>query len=106
MAETPGYSIGVVSHVTFLPAGIVVPVDGSETLFEAAGRADLPVGSACRAEGICGRCGLRILSGAENLSRESPLEQRVKRANRIDPALRLSCLARIRGPVTVTADYW
>ena len=90
--------------VTFLPAGITTAASG--TLLEAARAVDLPVGSACQAEGICGRCGLRVLDGAHNLSREGPLEQRVKSANRIDPALRLSCLARVKGPVTVTADYW
>ena len=94
------------ASVTFLPADTTVETDGKMTLFQAAQQADLPVGSACDAEGICGRCGLRILSGAANLSTESPLERRVKDANRIDPALRLSCLARVRGPVTVTADYW
>lgn len=99
--------MSTVAHtVTFLPAEMTVTADGRMTLLEAADRAGLPVGSACQAEGICGRCGLRILSGAGNLSRESPLEQRVKRDNRVDPALRLSCLARVRGPVTVTADYW
>ncbi len=92
--------------VTFLPAEITVSVEGRMTLLEAADHAGLPVGSACQAEGICGRCGLRILSGADGLSREGPLERRVKRANRIDPALRLSCLARVRGSVIVTADYW
>ncbi|MFT5679150.1 MAG: ferredoxin [Myxococcota bacterium] len=92
--------------MTFLPAEITVSIDGRTTLFEAANQAGLPVGSSCQAEGICAHCGLRILSGLENLSTESPLEKRVKTANRVDPLLRLSCLVRIRGPVTVTADYW
>ena len=92
--------------VTFLPAGITVSVDGRTTLLEAADRVDLPVGQSCRAEGICGRCGLRILAGAENLSREQPPEAQVKVANRVESELRLSCQARIQGPVTATADYW
>lgn len=92
--------------VTFLPAGVSVSVDGPATLLQAADQADMPVGRSCRAEGICGRCGLRILSGAENVSRETPLEAKVKAANRVEPGLRLSCQARIEGPVTATADYW
>ena len=96
-----------VEHLlTFQPSGITVSVDRQTTLFEAAQQAGLPVGSACQAEGICGRCGLRILSGAALLSVESELEKRVKSDNRIEPELRLSCLIRSRGPVTVTTDYW
>ena len=92
--------------VTFLPAGVSVLVDGPATLLQAADRANVPVGRSCRAEGICGRCGLRILSGAENLSCETPQEAKVKAANRLESGLRLSCQARIQGPVTATADYW
>ena len=77
-----------------------------EMLFAAARRAGLPVGSSCPQEGICGRCGLRVLEGAANLSAEDAAERAVKEANRTDPALRLSCVARVRGPVVVTADYW
>ena len=92
--------------VTFLPAGITVSVPAQTSLLDAAERAALPVGQSCRAEGICGRCGLRILSGADNLSAEAPREARVKAANRVDSALRLSCQAGVHGPVTATADYW
>lgn len=90
----------------FEPSGIEVPARPGEMLYAAARRADLPVGRSCQLEGICGRCGLRILRGEENLSPETPSEARAKAANRVDGALRLSCVARVRGPVTVTADYW
>jgi 2Fe-2S ferredoxin len=92
--------------VTFLPAAITVSVDGKTTLLQAAQKAKLPVGQSCRAEGICGRCGLRVVSGAENLSGEQPQEARVKSANRVEAGMRLSCQARVQGPVTATADYW
>lgn len=92
--------------VRFEPSGIEIPTRPGEMLYAAARRADLPVGRACQLEGICGRCGLRVLQGEANLSPETAAEQRTKAANRIKPALRLSCMARVRGPVTVTADYW
>jgi len=97
-----------VEHVPirFEPSGLIVPTRPGEMLYAAARRADLPVGRSCQLEGICGRCGLRILAGADNLSAETDAERRAKAANRIDPALRLSCVARVRGPVTATADYW
>lgn len=76
------------------------------TLLEAARRAGLPMASACGADGICGRCGLRVLTGAGALSAESADETEVKRRNRIDPDLRLACRAGVHGPVAVTASYW
>ena len=93
-------------RIRFVPSGIEVLVRRGEMLYTAARRADLPVGRSCQLEGICARCGLRVLHGASNLSAETTQEATVKAANRIDPSLRLSCLARVIGPVTVTADYW
>jgi ferredoxin len=81
-------------------------VQQGTTLLEAARRVGLPMASACGADGICGRCGVRVLSGAEALSAESANEAEVKRRNRIDPDLRLACRAGVHGPVTVSASYW
>ena len=77
------------------------------TLLEAARRAGLPLASACGAEGICGRCGLRVLAGADALSLETEEEARAKQRNRIGEALRLACFTAIEtGPVEVTTRYW
>ena len=94
-----------VHRVRFEPAGIVVEVTEGTTLWEAAHRARLPVGTACKAEGICGRCGLRVLEGA-GLTEETEGERRVKEANRVRAELRLSCQAGVTGDLVVTADYW
>ncbi len=91
----------------FEPSKRQVEVDPQTSLFEAARRLGLPVGTACEAEGICGRCGLRPLSGAHLLTPETEQERRVKKANQVDPDLRLSCITRVRrGTVVLTADYW
>ena len=66
----------------------------------------LPLASACGADGICGRCALRVLTGAAALSAPDGNEAEVKRRNRIDPELRLACRAAVNGPVVVTASYW
>ncbi len=76
------------------------------TLLEAARRAELPVASACGADGLCGRCGMRILSGDDGLPREREDEERVKRLNRVDPNERLACRVAPTGDVEVTASYW
>ncbi len=76
------------------------------TLLDAARGAGLPMASACGADGLCARCGLRVHAGAGNLSPEGEAETRVKHRNRIDLALRLACRAAVRGDVEVSASYW
>jgi len=92
--------------VRFQPSGRTVRVERGTTLLEAARRAGLPMASACGADGICARCGLRVIAGELALSPESEGEARQKRRNRIDPALRLACRAQALGDVEVTAGYW
>jgi ferredoxin len=88
------------------PGELSLRVSPGTTLLEAARRAGLPVASACGADGVCGRCGVRVLAGAESLSPETEFEAIVKRAQRVDAELRLACRAEISGPVEVTASYW
>ena len=92
--------------VRFHPSGLTLRVDPGTSLLEAARRAALPVASACGADGLCGRCAMRVLAGDGNLSRETPDETEAKRRNRIGPELRLACRARVWGGVEVTASYW
>jgi len=92
--------------VRFHPSGRALRVAPGTTLLEAARRAGVPMASACGADGICARCGVRVLAGALALSPETEQEERQKRRNRIDPALRLACRARALGDVEVTAGYW
>ena len=90
--------------VLFMPSNLTIEVEEGVTLYEAAKRAGLPVGSSCGAEGTCGRCGLRLVDG--DLPRPSTQEQKVAKDNRVDGHLRLSCMVEITTDITVTADYW
>ena len=53
---------------------------------------------------VCGKCGVRILSG--RVSREAPVERRAKERNRVAPELRLACALRVNHDLSVSADYW
>ncbi len=92
--------------IRFEPSGAEIAVDAGTTLLEAARRAGLPVASACDRQFTCGRCGMRILSGDESVAAESKREAEIKRRNRIDPELRLSCVVKVRDDLVVTAPYW
>ena len=76
------------------------------TLLEAARQAGLPMASACGAEGVCGRCGVTVISGASAVSPETETEIDVKTRNRIESGQRLACRAVVDGPVEITASYW
>jgi ferredoxin len=90
--------------VRFSPSGKHVEVLEGTTLFEAAQNAGLPVGSSCGADGTCGRCGLRIVSGS--LPPPSVRESKISKDNRLEANVRLSCMVTVHTDVEVTADYW
>lgn len=93
-------------HVRFLPSGRSVELAAGATLLDAVRQAGLPIAGACRADGLCGRCGLVILDGAERLPAESAREQRAKRRNRVEEGLRLACCVVPTADLAVTARYW
>ena len=90
--------------IRFLPSGKEVECVPGSTLLDAATKAGLPVGNSCGADGTCGRCGLRLVSGV--LPQPSAREERILRANRVEDGLRLSCMVEPKSDVVITADYW
>jgi len=95
-----------VVKVSFQPSGRAVEVPEGSTLLDAVVAAGLPIARACGADGLCGRCGVGVLAGADAVDPESDAEVATKRRNRIDPAVRLACRAHLRGDVELTASYW
>jgi 2Fe-2S ferredoxin len=93
-------------RVRFLPSGAEVLVEAGASLHDAARRAGLPIASACGADGICGRCVVMCVHGAEQLPVETRAESELKARNRVDARYRLACRVAPRGDVTVTAPYW
>jgi len=92
--------------VTFVPSGKKVEIPHGTLLFDAALRAGLPVASSCSAAFVCGKCNLQIVSGRENLSRQTEPELRILRRDGKPESDRISCVTRVYGDCTVTATYW
>lgn len=92
--------------IRFEPSRTSIAVPAGTSLLEAARQAGLPVASACGADGVCARCGLEILEGADALPPETEREQDIKQRNRVAASLRLSCYIDVAGDMTVTAPYW
>lgn len=68
--------------------------------------AEIPVASSCGGEGICAKCRLKIVAGAENLSTESTAEKDLREHHGIPAGERISCQTLVLGDVTVDATYW
>lgn len=93
-------------RVTFSPLGTAADAKPNETILDAARRADAPLGNSCGSVGICARCRVRVLSGAENLSPPTTIEIRVASQRGFASDERLACQAVVRGDVEVTTGYW
>ena len=93
-------------EVRFLPSEKRIRVARGTPILEAVQQAGLPIASACAANGLCARCGVRVIRGRASVSEETEDESTAKRVNRIDPELRLACMAMLSGDVTITATYW
>lgn len=83
-----------------------IEVEPGTLLMKALLDAGMPVASSCKGDGICGKCRIEIVSGAENLSqingREAILRDRLK----VQPNYRISCQTQVMGDVTVDTTYW
>ncbi|HUO83593.1 MAG TPA: 2Fe-2S iron-sulfur cluster-binding protein [Thermoanaerobaculia bacterium] len=95
-----------------MPTVIFVPLDKAaatlqdETVLDAARRAGVPLGNACGGIGICGRCLIRPLAGAANLSPPTEIETKVAHQRSFSPGQRLACQCVVRGDCAVTTTYW
>ena len=92
--------------VRFPAQGCSVRVPAGTLLIDAVRGANLPIASACRGDGLCGRCGVVVLAGLGDVGAETAEETRCKERNRIDPSLRLACRIRVSADLSVTAPYW
>ena len=85
-------------RVTFSPAGNSAEAKPDETLLDVARRAGAPIGNACGGIGVCNRCRIRVVEGADNLTPRTRFEG--------DADQRLACQAVILGDCTITTSYW
>lgn len=93
-------------RVTFTPLGTTAETKPNETVLDAARRAGAPIGNSCGSVGVCGRCRVRVLAGAENLSMPTMIELRVATQRGFEDDERLACQAVVLGDVEVTTSYW
>lgn len=92
--------------VTFAPFSKRVVTREDETLLDAARTAGVPLANSCGAVGVCARCVVRVIDGADNLTPMTAIEARVTRDRKCAADERLACQAIVTGECTVTTTYW
>jgi ferredoxin len=93
-------------RVTFSPLGKAAEAKPNETILDAARRAGAPLGNSCGGIGICARCRVRVVAGAENLSPPTSIELRVGGERGFAAGERMACQAVVKGDCEVTTGYW
>jgi ferredoxin len=92
--------------VTFTPLARAAEAKTDESLLDVARRAGVPLGNSCGGVGVCARCKVRVVRGAENLTAPTAVEARFGRARGFEPHDRMACQAIVLGDVEVTTSYW
>ena len=84
------------ANVTFENIGITITVPAGTRLIEISEKVGAGITYGCR-EGECGTCMMRIVSGMENMSEPSVLEDKVLQENMAGRHNRLACQAQVLG---------
>jgi 2Fe-2S ferredoxin len=66
----------------------------------------VPVASSCQGDGVCGKCRIQILAGAEKLSPPNATEQFLRQRYRLAPNERISCQTQVLGDILIDTTYW
>ena len=73
-------------------------------MLDAARTAGAPLANSCGGVGICGRCRVRVVAGADQLSAPTSVELRFRKGFADDE--RMACQAVVLGNCQVTTSYW
>lgn len=80
--------------------------EGETNLMKALVEAGRPVASSCRGEGVCAKCKITVVSGADQLSVPNDLELFLKERENLGPQERISCQCVLLGDVQLDTKYW
>lgn len=88
------------AQLTFADIDVTVNVPAGIRVIEVSEKVGSGIMYGCR-EGDCGTCLMEVVTGMENLSVPSILEDKVLRDNMAGKRFRLACQAQVIGDVTV-----
>ncbi|RLE51318.1 MAG: ferredoxin, partial [Candidatus Methanomethylicota archaeon] len=88
-------------NVVFQPEGKRASVAEGSTILDAAIKVGVDLSSICKGIGVCGKCQVVVVEGAENLSPLTDSEKRHLSDEKIGLGYRLGCQARVYGDIIV-----
>jgi 2Fe-2S ferredoxin len=83
-----------------------ISIEKGANLMQALLAADVPVSSSCHGDGVCAKCRIEVIEGAENLSEANEIELDLKQRNKIADNFRISCQTSVMGDILIDAAYW
>lgn len=92
--------------ISFVKPRPPLAVATGANLMQALLSAGLPVASSCRGDGVCAKCRVTVVSGAEGLSKENDTEAFLRERHGLERGVRISCQVEVLGDVTVDTGYW
>lgn len=92
--------------VTFLPSQKRLKCAPGARLYDVILAAQLPLGSSCDGDSMCGWCLVQIIAGAEGLSAPKASELRLLKRRDAEENERIACETQIYGSITVKTTYW
>lgn len=92
--------------ITFTKGQKSIEVKPGENLMQALLDNGYPVASSCYGDGVCGKCRMQIIEGADNLSPANPLEKTLKDRLQLKKDERIACQIELQSDVTVDTTYW
>jgi ferredoxin, 2Fe-2S len=81
-------------------------VEAGSNLMQALLTGGLPVASSCGGEGVCAKCRVETVDGADGLSPRTDLERSLAERHQIPANERISCQTCVDGDITVDTGYW
>jgi ferredoxin, 2Fe-2S len=99
------------STIRFLKNHQNIEAREGENLMKALLENKLPVASSCYGKGVCARCRVQVIDGADNLSKPNALEKLARErladsSTPLEDDERLSCQTRLLGDVKIHTTYW
>ena len=83
----------------------IITVPKGKKLFQVLRENKIPIAQSCLGDGICATCCLQIIPNI-NCTSPSKREQALKEANNIPSQIRISCLLRVLGDISISTTYW
>lgn len=81
-------------------------VERGVNLMKALLEAGRPVASSCGGEGICAKCKMSVVQGAQNLNPPNEQEHLLKEREGLALQERISCQCVVLGDVEIDTKYW